>query len=245
MEVQHLVIILTGARTGHELPEISPFLILLGDDIDRLHPVAVVKTRELALIAEVVEYLYLVDDIRRQIARRHFGVVTKKSLPVDQYPLHGLSLRRHVTRFIHLYTRHLLQQVFRHGIWLGGKHPRTVFHRILFYGYRRTLHHHRRHHITRPLHVKHPQVEIPVRGAHRNGPADRHIPLIGYLQVIGPRIETFELKYPLFICNNEVSVCGVAFIRCQRYGGIAKELRPAYSIYECAFQGAFNPSLCK
>src|SRR5579863_923580 len=61
VQIHALIVILICPVPAYELAEIAFSHILFGNDIDRLDPVAVVKPGELALVAEIVENLDLID----------------------------------------------------------------------------------------------------------------------------------------------------------------------------------------
>src|SRR5450432_3404509 len=107
MHVYAFIIILIRANTGHGFSKIPLTFILFCNDIYCLDPVTVIETAEFALITQVIKYLNLIYDVRRQVPGCQFWIIIKKSLTIDQHPAHGFALSSNSTVLVHLDARHL------------------------------------------------------------------------------------------------------------------------------------------
>ena len=116
-------------ESGVELSELSLAHSGFGDDIEGLVPFAVVHTRELRGIGELVVDLHAVDSLGRQRLDRRGDVLAEELLAVDEDLLDLLALGlNHAVR--HGNTRHLLQQPLHVGIVRHLECPGVVAHRI-------------------------------------------------------------------------------------------------------------------
>ncbi len=118
------------AVSGIELTELSATLPFGGDDVQRLVALAVVESRELRLIAQLVEYLHALDHFGRQVLDRGAHVVAEKLLAVHKDLLDLFALRLHRTVGGDHDTRHLGQQALGIGIHGHLEGRGVVHHRI-------------------------------------------------------------------------------------------------------------------
>ena len=89
--------------------------ILLGDDVDGLETLTIVHTRELGIVAQLVEYLDTIYRLCRQRLDSGVYILTKELLAIYEDLLDGLTLR--LDRSVgDGDTRHLLQETLHIGI---------------------------------------------------------------------------------------------------------------------------------
>ncbi|EMR00874.1 hypothetical protein ADICEAN_03998 [Cesiribacter andamanensis AMV16] len=74
----------------------------------------------LRLLALLVKYLDLVNDLGRQVAQGSGGIIAKKFPPVYQHPPHLLALGLYLPA-LHHHARQFFDQVFGIGIRVGLK----------------------------------------------------------------------------------------------------------------------------
>ena len=97
------------------LTELALTHALLGYDIDSLEAVAIIHTRELGIIAQLIEHLDTIYSLGRQRLDSGIDILTEELLTIDKDLLDGftLSLNRAV---VDCNTRHLLQKALYIGI---------------------------------------------------------------------------------------------------------------------------------
>ena len=106
---------IVGAKTGKESSKLPIAHICFGNDIDRFRSASIVNTSKLCLVAEPIKYLYLINDLRRQIAKCSRSIVTKKISAINSYFFDLLTANFHLPIF-NRDARSFFDKVFRIGI---------------------------------------------------------------------------------------------------------------------------------
>ena len=104
------------AQARIELSELSVAHLLFGYEVDCLVAVAIVNAREFGLVAQLVKYLDLVDNLGRNGLDSHRYIFTEELVAINKYLLHLLSLHLDFTLFNHN-TRHFREQFLGFGIF--------------------------------------------------------------------------------------------------------------------------------
>src|ERR1700722_4702229 len=206
MEIEAFVIGFIRSGAPYRPAKIPLALVLAGDDIDGLDPVAVIKTGELALVIQVIEDLVFLDNLRGYIPGGQLGIVAKKALAVDQQPGDGLPLRRDIAAGVDLHAWEFLQLVLRHGIGFCGKTLRVVFYRILFYLHRRPLDHDLCQDVGLSVQEDRRKIEVPDHRIYGKHFPDMMLPLKSDKDAIAARGKAFKRKSPVGVGDRELQV---------------------------------------
>ena len=99
MQVDTCVISFIGACAGHKFSKISLSFIFFSSNIYGFHAVAIIKTGEFALVAQIIKHLYLIDNVRGQIPGSQFGIITKETLSVYQHSCNCFTLSGNISIF--------------------------------------------------------------------------------------------------------------------------------------------------
>ena len=92
---------------------------------------AIIKTGHQRHIALLIQYLYLINHLRRQILGSYLRIIGEEFFTINQHLLDLLTVDRHLTIAIDLDTRHLLQQIFQHSTLTHFIGFRIVFNGIV------------------------------------------------------------------------------------------------------------------
>src|SRR5690606_9921573 len=102
---------LIGTAAYVDFAEVPAFAVFLEFDVNGLRTLAVIHTGECRLIAHLFVQLHLIYHVTPHVAGDQGGVVTEKLLPIDQYPIHSLTLCRDLAILVNGDAWQLLKQI--------------------------------------------------------------------------------------------------------------------------------------
>ena len=105
-----------GTQASSEIAEQTLLLALFESEIDDSLCIIVFKTGELGHIRFLVDNLYLINHLCRYVLGSSLHIVSKELLPVNTDAFDSLSVDRHITFFVNLYSVHSLEQFFHRSI---------------------------------------------------------------------------------------------------------------------------------
>ena len=103
------------SHSGIHLTKLTLAHILLGDDVDGLETLTIVHTRELGIVAQLVEYLDAIYCLGRQRLDGCVDILAEELLAIDENLLDGLTLRLY-RAICDGDTWHLLQESLHIGV---------------------------------------------------------------------------------------------------------------------------------
>ena len=196
--IEHKIarIAIIGAIASGQIAKPAIVHAFLHGEVDDRFVFAIVHPGEACQIALAVDYLQFINHTGRNVFRRHFRVVAKKFLTINQNFLHFLAIGGNFAFAVHFHAGHSLQNVFHHGIGLSFVGVGIVFYGVFFYhdGCFHSHHHGLFQEDTFHLHRNHAKVHASAVLPHRH--LARHIVVaqIGALEHIAAGSHAGEIK---------------------------------------------------